>query len=93
MRMAIVLAAVCVWLAVCLWREKRKTAYWRDNAIRQGRKRTSGADRECRSQEINRQAAHKLFLLGSEVERLTDENLRLRNVNRNLLRQMDRRIG
>lgn len=85
------LALVALGLGLALWRQVRLTKYWRDNAIRQGRKRVSGADRNVEHQEINRKAAHQIFLLNSEVERLYDENLRLRNMNRNLLRQMDRR--
>ena len=73
----------------CKW--KLTAMHWRDNAISQGRKRVSGADRNVEHQEINRKAAHQIFLLNSEVERLYDENRRLRNINRNLLKQMDRR--
>ena len=89
--MKTLLLILCLGLGLGLWRQTRKTRYWRENAIAQGRKRVSGADRNVERQEINRKTAHQIFLLNSEVERLYDENIRLRNMNRNLLRQMDRR--
>lgn len=85
--------ALCAGLGLALWRQSRKTKYWRDNATRQARKRLDGTDRQNRRQEFERQNMSRLYLLNCEVERLGDENRRLRNINRNLLKQMDRRIG
>ena len=71
------------------WRRQAKR--WKKNAIMQGRKRLSGADARTKTQTISQRAAHQIWMLNEEVERLGSENQRLRNMNRNLLRQMDRR--
>ena len=74
----------------CHW--KLQAIYWRENAVKQGKKRLTGDDRaKVESQTINQRAAHQIFLLNEEIERVLADNRRLRNINRNLLKQMDRR--
>lgn len=52
---------------------------------------TKDAACDAELQQINRKAAKAITRLNAQVEDLTSELQRVRNINRNLLKQMDQR--
>lgn len=90
----ITIIAVIVSVAFCvaLWTEHREKMRYRDAALKNGRARLQ-RDEEHRDEigQINRRAAHKIAEQNATIEELEGEIRRLRNINRNLLKQMDRR--
>lgn len=54
---------------------------------------TKDAACDAEKQEINRKAGRAIAQLNAQVEDLTSELRRVRNINRSLLRQLDRREG
>ena len=52
---------------------------------------TKDAACDAEKQEINRKAGRAIAQLNAQVEDLTSELRRVRNINRSLLRQLDRR--
>ena len=52
---------------------------------------TKNAAADAEKQEINRKAGRAIAQLNAQVEDLTSELQRVRNINRSLLRQLDRR--
>ena len=52
---------------------------------------TKDAACDAELQQINRKAAKAITQLNAQVEDLTSELQRVRNINRNLLKQLDRR--
>ena len=77
-----------------LWIQCRRTAYWKRQAMSNARARlTKDAACDAEKQEINRKAGRAIAQLNAQVEDLTSELRRVRNINRSLLRQLDRREG
>lgn len=85
---AIVSAASCV----ALWTEHKEKLRYRDAALKNGRARLQ-RDEAHRDEigQINRRAAKRIAEQNAIIEELEGEIRRLRNINRNLLKQMDRR--
>ena len=52
---------------------------------------TKDAACDTEKKEINRKAGRAIAQLNAQVEDLTSELQRVRNINRNLLKQMDKR--
>lgn len=90
----ITIIAILVSVAFCvaLWTEHKEKLRYRDAALKNGRARLQ-RDEEHRDEigQINRRAAHKIAEQNATIEELEGEIRRLRNINRNLLKQMDRR--
>lgn len=90
----ITIIAVIVSVAFCvaLWTEHKEKLRYRDAALKNGRARLQ-RDEAHRDEigQINRRAAHKIAEQNATIEELDGEIRRLRNINRNLLKQMDRR--
>lgn len=90
----ITIIAVIVSVAFCvaLWTEHKEKLRYRDAALKNGRARLQ-RDEAHRDEigQINRRAAHKIAEQNATIEELEGEIRRLRNINRNLLKQMDRR--
>lgn len=80
--------------STALWIQHRRTAYWKRQAMANARARlTKDAACDAEKQEINRKAGRAIAQLNAQVEDLTSELRRVRNINRSLLRQLDRREG
>lgn len=90
----ITIIAILVSVAFCvaLWTEHKEKLRYRDAALKNGRARLQ-RDEDHRDEigQINRRAAHKIAEQNATIEELEGEIRRLRNINRNLLKQMDRR--
>ena len=90
----ITIIAVIVSVAFCvaLWTEHKEKLRYRDAALKNGRARLQ-RDEAHRDEigQINRRAAHKIAEQNATIEELDGEIRRLRNINRKLLKQMDRR--
>lgn len=90
----ITIIAVIVSVAFCvaLWTEHKEKLRYRDAALKNGRARLQ-RDEAHRDEigQINRRAAHKIAEQNATIEELEGEIRRLRNINRNLIKQMDRR--
>lgn len=90
----ITIIAILVSVAFCvaLWTEHKEKLRYRDAALKNGRARLQ-RDEDHRDEigRINRRAAHKIAEQNATIEELEGEIRRLRNINRNLLKQMDRR--
>ena len=70
----------------------KKRNYWKSSAMANARARIlKDKEAEAHEGQINRKAAAAINRLNAENEELRDELQRLRNMNRQLLRQMDRR--
>ena len=70
----------------------RQLRYWKGSAMANARARIRKNEAvENEVGQINRKAAATINRLNTENEELRDEVKRLRNMNRQLLRQMDRR--
>ena len=75
---------------IVVLRESRN--YWKRQAMANARARlTKDAACNIEKQEINRKAGRAIAQLNAQVEDLTAELQRVRNINRNLLKQMDQR--
>lgn len=74
------------------WVLVRQRNYWKDSAMGNARGRIQ-LGKELREQEgiINRNAARAIAQLNAENQDLRAALARTENINRNLLRQMDRR--
>ena len=71
---------------------RRQTAYWKRQAMANARARlTKDAACNVEKQEINCKAGREIARLNAQVEDLTAELQRVRNINRNLLKQLDKR--
>ena len=71
---------------------RRERNYWKRQAMSNARARlTKDAACNVEKQEINRKAGRAIAQLNAQVEDLTSELQRVRNINRNLLKQMDQR--
>ena len=90
--MTTILIFALVGSLTALWSQRRRTAYWKRQAMANARARlTKDAACNVEKQEINRKAGRAISQLNAQVEDLTSKLQRVRNVNRNLLRQLDRR--
>lgn len=86
-----ILSIVAIGLSTALWSQCRRTKYWKRQAMSNARARlTKDAACDAEKQEINRKAGHAIAQLNAQVEDLTSELQRVRNINRSLLRQLDR---
>jgi FtsZ-interacting cell division protein ZipA len=90
----ITIIAVISSVAFCiaLWTEHKEKLRYRDAALKNGRARLQ-RDEKHRDEigQINRRAAKRIAEQNATIEDLEGEIRRLRNINRNLLKQMDRR--
>ena len=87
-----IMIVLCVILAVALWNEYKLAEYWQRQAMANARARlTKDAACNVEKQELNRKAGRAIAQLNAQVEDLTAELQRVRNVNRNLLKQLDKR--
>ena len=87
----ITLAVLAFQIAVLIC-QHRRLKYWKRQAMANARARlTKDAACNVEKQEINRKAGRAIAQLNAQVEDLTAEIKRLRNINRNLLKQLDRR--
>ena len=87
----ITLAVLAFQVAVLVC-QHRRLEYWKRQAMANARARlTKDAACNVEKQEINRKAGRAIAQLNAQVEDLTSELQRVRNINRNLLRQMDQR--
>lgn len=87
-----ILSIVAIGLSTALWQQCRRTAYWKSKAMANARARlTKDAACDAEKQEINRKAGRAIAQLNAQVEDMTSELQRVRNINRALLRQLDRR--
>ena len=78
--------------STALWSQCRRTAYWKRQAMANARARlTKDAACDAEMQQLNRKAGRAIAQLNAQVEDLTAELQRVRNINRNLLKQLDRR--
>lgn len=78
--------------STALWSQCRRTAYWKRQAMANARARlTKDAACDAEMQQLNRKAGRAIAQLNAQVEDLTSELQRVRNINRSLLRQLDRR--
>lgn len=85
----VVVLAFQIAVLVC---QSRRLEYWKRQAMANARARlTKDAACNVEKQEINRKAGRAIAQLNAQVEDLTAELQRVRNINRNLLRQMDKR--
>ena len=99
--LCILLAAACVVLAFALWRTNKERLRWRDSALGNARKRLRKNETHQREVvQINRRAAKEIYRLNTEIYRLNteldalaDENRRLRVVNENYRKQIERKGG
>ena len=90
--MTTILIFALVGSLTALWSQHRRTAYWKRQAMANARARlTKNAAADAEKQEINRKAGRAIAQLNAQVEDLTSELQRVRNINRSLLRQLDRR--
>ena len=90
----ILLAAACVVLAFALWRTNKERLRWRDSALGNARKRLRKNETHQREVgQINRRAAKEIYRLNTELDALADENRRLRVVNENYRKQIERKGG
>ena len=72
--------------------QRRRLEYWKRQAMANARARlTKDAACDTEKKEINRKAGRAIAQLNAQVEDLTAELQRVRNINRNLLKQLDRR--
>ena len=84
--------SVLVFQIAVLFIQRRRLKYWKRQAMANARARlTKDAACNVEKQEINRKAGRAIAQLNAQVEDLTSELQRVRNINRNLLRQMDKR--
>lgn len=87
----LVACAVLGGLVVHLWRQARR---WRDSAIGNARKRLrKNLDHENEVGQINRKAAKEIARLNEDLDALVAENRRLRKINENYRKQVERRAG
>lgn len=92
--LCILLAAACVVLAFALWRTNKERLRWRDSALGNARKRLRKNETHQREVvQINRRAAKEIYRLNTELDALADENRRLRVVNENYRKQIERKGG
>lgn len=90
--LCILLAAACVVLAFALWRTNKERLRWRDSALGNARKRLRKNETHQREVgQINRRAAKEIYRLNTELDALADENRRLRVVNENDRKQIERK--
>ena len=90
----ILLAVACVVLAFALWRTNKERLRWRDSALGNARKRLRKNETHQREVgQINRRAAKEIYRLNTELDALADENRRLRVVNENYRKQIERKGG
>lgn len=88
------LAAACVVLAFALWRTNKDQLRWRDSALGNARKRLRKNETHQREVgQINRRAAKEIYRLNTELDALAAENRRLRVVNENYRKQIERKGG
>ena len=88
----IIAIIVTVALSIAIWTEHREKLRYRDAALKNGRAAIQkGKELREMDGQINRRAAHKIAEQNAVIEELEGEIRRLRNINRNLLKQMDRR--
>ena len=84
--------SVLVFQIAVLICQHRRLEYWKRQAMANARARlTKDAACNVEKQEINRKAGRAIAQLNAQVKDLTAEIKRLRNINRNLLKQMDKR--
>ena len=84
--------SVLVFQIAVLFIQRRRLKYWKRQAMANARARlTKDAACNVEKQEINRKAGRAIAQLNAQVEDLTSELQRVRNINRNLLKQMDQR--
>ena len=90
----ITVIAVLVSVAFCiaLWTEHREKMRYRDAALKNGRARLQ-RDEKHRDEigQINRRAAHKIAEQNAIIEELEGEIRRLRRINENYKKQLERR--
>ena len=85
----VVVLAFQIAVLIC---QDRRLEYWKRQAMANARARlTKDAACNVEKQEINRKAGRAIAKLNAQVEDLTAELQRVRNINRNLLKQMDKR--
>ena len=88
----VLMLAVIAALAAAWTVERRRGKYWQKCAIANARaKIQKDHASDVEKQQINRKAAREIVRLNAAVEDLQSEIQRQRNINRNLLRQMDKR--
>ena len=87
-----IIAVVLAFQSAVLAYQHQRLEYWKRQAMANARARlTKDAACNIEKQEINRKAGRAIAQLNAQVEDLTAELQRVRNINRNLLRQMDQR--
>lgn len=92
--LCILLAVTCVVLAFALWRTNKERLRWRDSALGNARKRLRKNETHQREVgQINRRAAKEIYRLNTELDALAAENRRLRVVNENYRKQIERKGG
>ena len=85
-------AAVLVFQIAVLVCQHRRIKYWKRQAMANARARlTKDATCDAEMQQLNRKAGRAIAQLNAQVEDLTSELQRVRNINRNLLKQLDKR--
>ena len=85
----VALLCIIVALAGYSFHLRKERTYWKDSAMANARARlTKNTAFTVEKQEINRRAGRAIAELNAQVDDLTSELKRTRNINRNLLQQL-----